>query len=326
MASQTETEASRLLGQLSDSMRLRMLRLLEREELSVGEVARVLQIPQSTASRQLKVLLGGGWLVKRLAGTATYYRLVLDELDTPGRALWLAVRENLLSAADLAEDDRRLKIVLTERMTDSEGYFGRVAGAWDAVRRELFGERFTAEAIIGLMPPEWEVADLGCGTGNNAELLGTACRRGYAIDQSSPMLDAARQRLADRENIEFLAGELERLPLPDRAVDAVTCTLVLHHVDDPVAALAEMRRVLRTRRGGGAALVVDMFPHDRHEYRHRMGHKHLGFSSERMEQMCDSAGFDAVRVRALTLESESQGPSLFAARAWVRPRRSKHSD
>ena len=84
------------LAALSDPVRLRVLRLLEREELSVGEVAKVLQMPQSTVSRHLKVLADGGWVFKRSEGTATYYRVVLDDLAGPHRALWVAVRDMLM--------------------------------------------------------------------------------------------------------------------------------------------------------------------------------------------------------------------------------------
>lgn len=299
------------LGLLAEPVRLRMLNVLEAEELAVGEVANVVQLPQSTASRHLKQLAEAGWLVRRHAGTATLYRLVLDDLDPALRALWVTVRGQMADAPDLEEDRRRLAGVLAERRTDSQAFFGRVAGAWDEVRSELFGEGFTAHALLGLVPGDWVVADIGCGTGNASEHLAPFVRRVLAVDLSEPMLDAARKRLTGMGNVEFRRGEATALPMRDGEADAAVCVLVLHHLPDPSAAVAEMARVLRP---GGVALVVDMVEHLRDEYRHTMGHAHLGFSHERIGAMLEQAGFSQVRVHDLPRRGSAKGPGLLAAR------------
>jgi DNA-binding transcriptional ArsR family regulator len=113
------------LSQLGDPVRIRAVRVLEREELAVGELAKVLQIPQSSASRHLKVLSEGGWLVRRPAGPATYYRVVLDDLPGDARAIWTAVRDHAGRDPEMLQDDARLGAVLDERMADSSGFFGR---------------------------------------------------------------------------------------------------------------------------------------------------------------------------------------------------------
>ena len=133
------------------------------------------------------------------------------------------------------------------------------------------------------------------------------------MDQSAPMLEAAEQRLGGATNVRFVQGAVESLPLEGSSVDAVVCVLVLHHVDDPMGALREMARVLRSERGGGVALVVDMMAHTRTEYRHTMGHKHLGFSDERLDEMFRAAGFSSPDVRMIRAESQAKGPGLFAA-------------
>lgn len=307
------------LSDLSEPVRLRMLRILESEELSVGEMAKVVQLPQSTVSRHLKLLAEGGWIVRRSEGTAGYYRLIMDDLPPGMQSLWQAVREQLGSSPELAEDNRRLNAVLAERRGDSLSFFGRVAGEWDDLRTNLFGRDFTAEALLTLLPSDWVVVDIGCGTGNVAELLGPCVERVVALDQSEPMLQAARKRLGDLSNVDFVHGAVESLPLESGSVDAVVCALVLHHVDAPVPALREMRRVLRTDRGGGVVLVVDMYEHDRVEYRHTMGHSHLGFSEERTVSMLEQAGFTGVSVRSIRSDPEGKGPGLFAASARVSP-------
>lgn len=317
----TSQDTVELLTQLGDGVRLRMLRVLEQHELSVGELVKVLQIPQSSGSRHLRVLSDGGWVFKRSAGPASYYRVVIDDLPNEHRTLWVTIRNQLGDDATLAEDDRRLSSVLAERMTDSEAYFGRVAGAWDDIRSQLFGSGFTEHALLGFVNPEWVIADLGCGTGNATELLSPWVREVVAVDRSSEMLDAARSRLlahgGSTDRIRFVEGDLTALPIEDASVDAAACVLVLHHIDDPLSALREARRVLRTDHGGGMLLVVDMCAHDRIEYKHAMGHLHLGFADDEREGMFRDAGFSSVRTHKLRPGVEASGPSLFAAVAHV---------
>jgi DNA-binding transcriptional ArsR family regulator len=74
------------LGTLADATRLRLLRLLERQELGVAELCDILQLPQSTVSRHLKVLGDLGWVRNRKEGTAHFYRTLLDELDPAGNS------------------------------------------------------------------------------------------------------------------------------------------------------------------------------------------------------------------------------------------------
>lgn len=313
------TDPAALLASIAEPTRLRMLRLLETEELSVGEIAKVVQLPQSTVSRHLKVLAESGWLTRRPAGTATIYQLVLDDLAQEPRSVWVAVRAQLDGRPEVAEDLRRLAAVIAERRLDSQSYFGRVAGEWDSVRAELFGDDFTARALLSLIPRGWVVADLGCGTGNASELLAPHAERVIAVDRSEPMLEAARKRMRGAANVQFQAGELERLPLADRSVDAAVCFLVLHHLEAPQKALREMARILRTSRGGGVALVVEMVEHDRAEYRRTMGHRHLGFSADTLRTLMAEAGLREPTIHHLARVPDAAGPGLLAATGRVPP-------
>lgn len=294
-------------------VRLRILRLLEVQELAVGEVARVLQLPQSTVSRHLRVLAEGRWLLRRTEGTATLYRLVQDELSMEARALWVTIRDQLGDSNELSEDDRRLRGVLADRKLDSETFFGRVAGEWDDLRNSLFGAEFTTRALLSLLPGGWTVADIGCGTGNAAEILAPYAERVVAVDHSEPMLDAARKRLEGTRNIDFIESPVERLAIADGAVDAAVAVLVMHHIPDVGPALREIRRILRDDRSGGVALIVDMCAHDRSEYRHTMGHQHLGFTRSEMEGLAVAAGFRSCAWWDLPISRDSKGPGLFAA-------------
>src|SRR5690606_7808442 len=124
-----------------------------------------------------------------------------------------------------------------------------------------------------------------------------------AVDQSAAMLETARMRLAPYDHVRCLEAPLEALPLADGSVDAAVAVLVLHHVADPPAVLAEMRRILRP---GGAALVVDMVEHRRQEYRAAMGHRHLGFAPKALADRMTAVGFCEPRITFLPIDPHAK--------------------
>ena len=297
------------LGALADETRSRTLLLLDRHELSVGELCSVLQLPQSTVSRHLKVLGDGGWVVARVEGPSRRYTMA-PQLEPEARRLWQVVRAQLADAAAAGQDAERLRSVLAERRSRSQEFFSASAAQWDALRTELFGQRADLLALPGLLDDEWTVGDLGCGTGQVTAALAPFVRRVIAVDQSRAMLAAARGRLKGLENVELRSGDLEELPIEDRELDAAVLLLVLHYVVDPAKALAEARRVLKP---GGRLLVMDMTPHARDEYRQTMGHVWQGFDTEQINRWAAEAGFERVRYRSLPPDAQAKGPGLFAA-------------
>jgi ArsR family transcriptional regulator len=296
---------------LADSQRARMLRVLSREELAVGEIAAALQLPQSTMSRQLKALFEAGLVVKRTEGTATLYRLVRDSLSDEARAAWDLLHGALGDDAAFADDDRRLVEVLAGRSPDPKGFFGRVGGEWSGLRRGLFGERFASEALLALVPASWTVADLGCGTGEIAAELAPFLRKVVAIDREPAMIDAARKRLRDFGNVEVRRGDLTDLPANAGEFNACVLSLVLHHVREPSAVLSAARRALAR---DGVVIVIDMASHARSEYRTTMGHEHLGFSEKEMRALAGAAKLEVGLYRPLRPAIEAKGPGLFVAR------------
>jgi ubiquinone/menaquinone biosynthesis C-methylase UbiE len=300
------------LSALADATRSRLLLLLERHELTVGELCQVLQLPQSTVSRHLKVLGDEGWAAARAEGTSRRYRMPAERMDGGQRGLWAMVRAEVAAMPQAAHDAGRLRSVLAERTTRSREFFSAAAGEWDRMRAELFGRRADLLALLGLLDDRWTVGDLGCGTGQVAESLAPFVARVVAVDASPQMLDAARARLAGAANVELRPGALEALPLEDGVLDAAIVFLVLHYVAEPAAALAEAARTLRP---GGRLLVVDMAPHDREEYRHAMGHLWQGFEEEQMREWTSKAGLTGFRSVSLPPDPSAKGPALFAATA-----------
>jgi ArsR family transcriptional regulator len=297
---------------LADPTRARALRLVERQELTVADLCAVLQLPQSTVSRHLKVLADDGWVAARPEGTSRLYRMALDTLDPAARRLWGLLREQTGGTPVAAQDDRRLASIVAERQTRSQAFFSSAAGQWDRLRREMFGDRFDLHALAGLVDEEWTVGDLGCGTAQITEALAPFVRKVIAVDPSRAMLRAARQRVGGLANVELRQGELEALPVDDRALDAAAICLALVHLADPAAVLREAARVLRP---GGRLLVIDMLEHERREYQQQMGHVWLGFAPAQIAGWLTDAGFDRTRVRPLPPAPHASGPALFAATA-----------
>jgi ArsR family transcriptional regulator len=234
----------------------------------------------------------------------------LDDLDAGAKRLWPLIREQVAGTAAAGQDDRRLRGVLARRRSKSQEFFATAAGEWDRLRGDLFGDTFYLWAVLGLIDPALTVGDLGCGTGQLTGTVAPYVRRVIAVDSSSDMLDAARQRVAGAGNVELRHGDLESLPIDNGELDAAMLSLVLHYSPAPARALAEVGRVVRP---GGRVLVVDMLPHERQEYQQQMGHVWLGFSEKQITRFLTGAGFADVRVRSLPADPDARGPALFAA-------------
>ena len=329
-----------LFRALADATRQRILRVLSAEELSVTELVEVLDQPQSTVSRHLKVLRDAGLLVDRRSKTTVMHstcpigpeeRIVAaSQGHDAGRignggshevAAGLAgLRSRMLawvSQEPLEQEVReRLDRVLHRRRAGGADFFETVGARWDQLRVEAFGDTFHLEALTWLLPRKWTVADVGTGTGYLLPLLSARFARVIAVDPSPSMLEAAHNRpeLKGASNVSFRAGSLDRLPIEDGELDLAIASLVLHHVADPTAALRELRRCLRSE---GRLLAIEQEHHHHAEFHERMGDRWWGFEPAEITQYCREAGFADVQVRPLTTARASirrgmDVPKLFA--------------
>lgn len=298
------------LSILADPTRSRVLLLLERHELTVGELCTILQLPQSTVSRHLKLLADDRWLVSRGEGTSRFYRMLGERLDESAKSLWSVVRAQISAGPGARQDERRAEGVLAKRRDKAIVFFRDSSKLWDVMRSEMIGERADLLALLHLLDDNWVVGDLGCGTGHVAEALAPCVAKVVAVDESGPMLESARARLASHGNVELRVGTIESLPIDDGALDAAILFLVAHFVTDPARAMAEVRRVLRP---GGRLLVVDLMSHDRVDYVVQLGHVWQGFDGTQMIAWLEGAGFAKCRYQPLPVAPEAKGPTLFVA-------------
>jgi len=297
------------LGTLADPTRSRILLLLEGTELTVGELCTVMQLPQSTVSRHLRILSDEGWVTSRESGASRFYTLSPGRLDHLARRLWNVVREQVSAGTASEQDMRRRERVLSARRLKMRRFFTGAAGTWDATRAELIGTRTDLLAMMDLLDESWTVGDLGCGTGQAAEAIAPAVRRVIAVDESGAMLTAARRRLTGCDNVEVRSGGVEALPIDDNELDVALLMMVTHLVLEPAKVLAEVHRVLRP---GGRLLLLDLTSHEREEYSHEMGHVWQGFTEERIRAWVGEAGLSVARYRVIPPDPKAKGPALFS--------------
>jgi ubiquinone/menaquinone biosynthesis C-methylase UbiE/DNA-binding transcriptional ArsR family regulator len=299
------------LAVLSDATRSRILLLLDRNELTVSELCLILQLPQSTVSRHLRALTEDGWITVRSEGTSHWYASAAEG-DPSSKRLWSLVREEVAGTPAALQDGDRLRSALAVRRARSQEFFAAAAQQWDRIRTELYGERFDLASLAALADPAWVAGDLGCGTGPVSAALAPFVREVVAVDESDSMLQAAEQRLSGFANVALRSGQLEKLPIEEKALDLATLVLVLHFAAEPERVLKEAARVLKP---GGRIVVVDMLPHDREKYRQKLGHVWLGFPPETLRRMLNNAGFVQTQFAPIPRDNRAKGPALFIARA-----------
>ncbi len=293
-------QVSTLLKVLADPTRLRILALIAREELRVGELGQALEMSPSRVSNHLRLLREAGLLEERHAGTSTYLRLAGagagDSSSGLAEGLWRTLEPEIAASPAHASDLQRLDAVIAERERRNAEFFERVAGDWDKIGLDFESGQARQRAAALLLPPGLVLADLGCGTGYLSRALLGLCRRLICVDRSAAMLDQARERLERNRSstaIEFRLGELEALPLADGEADGLLAGMVLHHVQRLEQPLSEMLRVLRP---GGTAVVLELAPHRELWMHDALGDRHLGLEREAVRAAFERAGFVDVEL------------------------------
>jgi ArsR family transcriptional regulator len=297
---------------------VRILSLLEREELAVQELMDVLGMAQSRVSRHLAILREAGLLEDRRDGTFVFYRFVPPP-PGPWRDTWGVVANSLRGDATAERDAAALARVLDARAARTRSFFDSVGPEWDALRKVFNDDALRARAIARLVDPGLTVADVGTGTGILASELARLGIRVIAIDNSSRMLDAAHAKIAGEglTGIDLRHGEASELPLDAASVDAALAHMVLHYLPSPGEAIREMARVVKP---GGSVVIVDFVRHQHEWMRQELGVTWLGFSDDEVEgwfRDAELAGF-----RREIFEGLSGGrdlPATFIASA-RRPR------
>jgi ubiquinone/menaquinone biosynthesis C-methylase UbiE/DNA-binding HxlR family transcriptional regulator len=288
---------------LADPTRLRLLLLLEQEELSVAELQQILGMGQSRISSHLAQLKRAGVVEDRRAGKNVYYGA--SENGQGSRRARVAELSRTL-ARELPETSRdrtSLKLVLRKRQDKAREYFDELAGKFG--RRYCPGRSWQAlaHALITLLPP-LAVADLGAGEGTLSQLLAKNARKVIAIDNSPKMVEFG-SKLAKKhgfKNLEYRLGDIEDPPIAKNSVDLAILSQALHHAIHPQRAIAAAHEILKR---GGRLVILDLLSHRFERARELYADHWLGFSEVELHQFLEKSGFREIEVTVVAREKQS---------------------
>lgn len=280
------TFALRAFKAVSDETRLRLLPVLLRYELSVNELVSLLGMGQSRVSRHLKILAEAGLIAARRDGLWVFYAAVKEGC---GKAFLDAIAPFFEEDAPARADVEMARHIIEDRARKTRQFFNTIAEDWDTLSREVLGGFDLAGAVAEAVPVPCDTAvDLGCGTGMVLDRLRERARQVIGVDGSSRMLELARRRFgAEADGMSLRIGELDHLPLRDGEADFACINMVLHHLSDPLPALAEISRILRP---GGILLVTDFDRHEEEQMRVAYGDQWLGFTEGDLRALLAQAG------------------------------------
>lgn len=289
---------SACLRVLADPTRVRLLALLEREELTVAELAAVTRLAQPRVSTHLARLKEAALVRDRRAGVSAYYRFS-DDLDGAEAALWRVLREGTDDPL-LRQDAERLPAVLAMRAAD-QNWADSVAG--DMERHYSPGRTWEAmaRATLPLLVPG-DVLDIASGDGVLAELLAPHAKSYVCVDASERVVSAARERLKPHRNVRVLIGDMHALELPDASFDLALLMQALTYSEHPAAAVAEAARLLRP---GGRLVVTSLARHEHRDAVEPYGHANLGFTTRELVKMAEKSKLRVASCEAVTREKRA---------------------
>lgn len=291
----------KFLRALSDATRLRIVALLEHEELSVHELQEITRMGQSRISTHLGLLLDSGLLQARREGKRTFYRLSAQFNAAAAEFIQLAIR----GARELVEhagDQINLKRILARRREQDQIYFNQVAGRFDRVYGPGRSWQAFGHLLLRILPP-LVVADLGSGEGLLSELLARRCKKVIAVDNSEKIVafGAAKAKKNNLKNLEFRLGDLQNPPLDSASVDVVILSQALHHAEQPARAIVGAHRILKP---AGQILILDLARHKFTRAHELYGDHWLGLAESDLQRWLEDAGFKKIEISVVAREDQ----------------------
>jgi ubiquinone/menaquinone biosynthesis C-methylase UbiE/DNA-binding transcriptional ArsR family regulator len=293
----------KLLRSLSDPTRLRIIALLEKDELSVNELQEITRMGQSRISTHLGQLQDAELLQSRREGKRTFYKLNQNADANAKEFIQLAVR-GAREMADYTSDQVNLKRILARRQEQAQLYFNQIAGRFDRSYGPGRSWQAFGQMLLRMMPP-LVVADLGSGEGLLSELLARRAKKVIAVDNSEKIVafGANKAKKNGLKNLEFRLGDLENPPIEPQSVDLVVLSQALHHASNPAKAIAATYAMLKP---GGQIMILDLLKHQFEKAHELYGDKWLGFAESDLHGWLEHVGYKKVEISIVA--SEEQPP------------------
>ncbi|MEN1728443.1 MAG: metalloregulator ArsR/SmtB family transcription factor [Pseudomonadota bacterium] len=263
---------------------MRLLALLDREELTVAELAQITRLAQPRVSTHLARLREAGLVVDRREGVSVYYRIQTGQDNSELMQLWALLSERLDDAL-VESDQEHLDAVLNQR---SGGRSWPDAVAGDMERHYSPGRTWeaTARALVHLLKPG-RVLDIASGDGVMGELLASQADSIDCIDLSERVVEAGRKRVARLDKVRFHQGDMHDLPFAANSFDTVLLLHALTYSERPERVFEEARRVLAK---GGQLLGATLADHRYQSEVQAYGHVNNGFSPKQIKAYAEEAG------------------------------------
>lgn len=291
----------RFLRALSDATRLRIVALLEKNELSVNELQEVTRMGQSRISTHLGLLQDSGLVQSRREGKRTFYKLTDSAAGALGEFVQLAIR-GAKELPEYAGDQINLKRILSRRREQERVFFNQVAGRFDRVYGPGRSWQAFGHLLLRILPP-LTVADLGSGEGLLSELLARRCQKVIAVDNSEKIVafGAAKAKKNNLKNLEFRLGDLQSPPVDPESVDLAILSQALHHAEEPPRAIASAYRILKP---GGQIMILDLAKHRFPKAQELYGDRWPGFAESDLHRWLEAAGFKKIEVSVVAREEQ----------------------
>jgi len=281
---------------LADRSRLRLLLLLEAQELTVAELTQVTHLAQSRVSTHLARLQRAGLVQQRRAGAAAFYSAIPAGKDSALGAVWTLLRDQLTDAQARLDRERAAEGIRSR--TPSQTWAESVAGRMERHYSPGRTWEATARALIGLLELG-DVLDVACGDGVLAELLVDHARSVTGVDISATLIGAARRRLQDSPSVRFLEGDMHALPLESGSFDHVFLMHALAYTRSPQKVIAEAARLLRP---GGRLVIAALNAHRYKAAMQAYDHVNLGIAPAALRKLLESAALDVKQCRVTSRE------------------------
>jgi ubiquinone/menaquinone biosynthesis C-methylase UbiE/DNA-binding transcriptional ArsR family regulator len=289
------------LRALSDPTRLRIVALLEKDELSVNELQEITRMGQSRISTHLGLLQDSELVESRREGKRTFYRLNQQADAGASEFISLAIR-GAKELSDHESDQINLKRVINRRREQAQIYFNQIAGRFDRVYGPGRSWQAFGHLLLRILPP-LTVADLGAGEGLLSELLARRCKKVIAVDNSEKIVEfgAAKAKKNNLKNLEFRLGDLQNPPIESGSVDLVILSQALHHAEEPSKTLKAAWTILKPR---GQILILDLLKHNFEKARELYGDRWLGFAESDLHRWLEEAGFKKIEISIVAREEQ----------------------
>ena len=288
---------------LADESRIRLMLLLQQQELTVAELAEITNLAQPRVSTHLSNLKKNNVVQVRKQGVSSYYRLNSDQFAEKYMGLLEMINEHYAAHPLIEQDKQRLSRVMSEQ-AESNQWVDSVAG--DMERHYSPGRTWEATTrVIAQLVNLGNVLDLGSGDGVLAELLAKNSQKYTCVDNNAKAIEAAKDRLKHLNNIEFHQCDIHDLPFEPAQY---SCVLMLHVLTYSQAPEQVIQQAYQMCQPQGQLIISTLLKHPHESVINDYGHKNLGFETKQLENWCSQAGFHHIDA---TISSQEQRKPHF---------------